>query len=187
MKRLRLSKWQLLGENEMDRWLDGWMEIKLWYLGAVSYRRGCQPTAWVAEEMLTKPALAGSCRPLSLMHCFLTHRFLHQISCLKKSLNYLELQKIVDDSGFVAMFHFHFFSFLPLFPRLLAQLFWLSLSLPSHSVISFLCLVSFPPSLLPHLFPSQLLSFLSFSVLSLSSPSISLSTGVSGRLCRVET
>lgn len=135
--------------------------------------------------MLTKPALTGSCRPLSLMHCFLTHRFLHQIICLKKSLNYLELQKIVGDCGFVALFYFHIQSHFPLSSPVSLHNYFCSLSsltLLSDSFASSLTLrlflrISFPPSFCPS-FPPRF---------SLSSPSISLSTGVSGRLCRVET
>ena len=106
-----------------------------------------------------KPALTGSCRPLSIMHCFLTPWFLRQIICLKKSLNYPELQKIVV---LFRCFHCHTPTTLPI----------------PHS--SLLPLVSFPL----HLFPSQLFCPSHFS---LSLPPSLLSTGVSGRLCRVET
>lgn len=79
----------------MDRMVVGWN----W----TSETSGCafkgEAVANTPHELLwkcrLKPALTGSCRPLSLMHCFLTRWFLRQIICLKKSLNYLELQKIV--------------------------------------------------------------------------------------------
>lgn len=112
----------------------------------MSYRRGCQPTACVDVDMFTKPACTGSCRPFSLMFCFLTHRFLHQIMCLKKSLNYLELKKIAEYRHSLPVSPFHIQSHSSFSsPVSIAQLFWLSLLL--HCVISFPFLVSSPPSL----------------------------------------
>lgn len=123
------------------------MGINLWNMDAVSYWRGCQHMAWVVEEMLTKGVLTGSCRPLSLMHYFLTLRLLRQIICLRGE-KIIKLPKITENYRklwmTVVCLRFAVFSIFNLTP--------LSLSCFLHNyfgslllyfVISFLCLVPF--------------------------------------------
>lgn len=83
---------------------------------------------WLSQH---KQEAAG---PLSLMHCFLTRRFLSQIIGLKKmeSSNYIELQKNCEWLWFG-----FFFTFMSLFPCLfLAQLILSPLWAPSPLVSS---------------------------------------------------
>lgn len=81
--------------------MDGWkLTSETWMRWAI---RGVASTLHELLEMLTRPALTGNCKPLSLMHLFLTHRFLHYLpgKIIKSPL-------ITENGwGFVQVFHFN--------------------------------------------------------------------------------